>query len=321
MKTSPHRKLDAQAFVFLSKKRLFPWIRDALLDWAIISTTCAAAVILNNVFFYIASLLIIGNRQHALAILGHDGTHYTISKSKKINDGITNFLAFWPIGLTSSGYRNLHFKHHKHTNTVNDPELMHRGSKAPQWDLPITLPKIIKLAAYDLLGYSLSDYIMIVMFSKPSKKISYVGLGIFHLLFCSICVATHMIEIAILWYASLATTFMMFFRLRTWLEHQGSDDTHILHLNLLERIVLSPHNAWYHYEHHHWPSVPYSQLPKLRAYTKSKEPMQLKDLLELYKQSSFIRSGKALKLENSGELKQKIPTHNDNKEQNKKIAA
>lgn len=291
-----YRKFNAQTFRELTQKRPLPWIRDAILDWGIIGVACTAAGLWNHPVGYILALFVLGNRQHALAILGHDGTHFTISKSKKWNDAITNLLAFWSIGLTASGYRNLHFKHHKHTNTENDPELMHRSAKAPQWDLPITLPKVLKLAAYDLVGYSLSDYAMIVMFAQPDKKKSYIGLAGFHVAFLAATIMSGLWWVAALWYGALTTTFMMFFRLRTWLEHQGSDDTHILHLNMLERVILSPHYAWYHYEHHHWPNVPYSLLPKLRTLTLQQPVITLKELIEFYESAPEIRSGSALKM-------------------------
>jgi len=60
--------------------------------------------------------------------LGHDGTHFTLSHARGWNDFLTNLFAFWPIGLTVSGYRALHFKHHKHTGTDMTPNW---GTNAP----------------------------------------------------------------------------------------------------------------------------------------------------------------------------------------------
>jgi fatty acid desaturase len=70
--------------------------------------------------------------------------------------------------------------------------------------------------------------------------------------------------VAALWYGSLVTAFMMFFRLRLWLEHQGSDLAHRLDLNPWEGALLAPHLAWHHWEHHQFPAVPYWKLPALR---------------------------------------------------------
>jgi fatty acid desaturase len=289
------RSLDKAVFKKLSEKAPSPWLKDAFVDWCVMVIAMYTALYFNNVLAYVFALFVLGNRQHALAILGHDGTHFTLFRSKKLNDAVTNVCAFFPVGLTASGYRNLHFLHHKHTNTAHDPELMHRGAKAPQWDLPNTPKNIFKYAVWDLFGYSLSDYAMIIAFSKPSHKSSYAYLAAYHIAFISISVAVGLWQLPLLWYGALVTTFMMFFRLRTWLEHQGSDDTHRLHLSFLEGVVLSPHNAWYHYEHHHWPSVPYSKLPELRKSMKDKPIITLSELLAFYKDSSSIRSGTALK--------------------------
>ena len=53
---------------------------------------------------------------------------------------------------------------------------------------------------------------------------------------------------------------MMSFRLRLWLEHQGTPETHRLHLNFWQAALLAPHNSWLHWEHHTWPTIPYHRL-------------------------------------------------------------
>ncbi len=163
---------------------------------------------------------------------------------------------------------------------------------------------------WDLGGYSLSDYFTIINFAKPDKKASYAWLAGFHFLFITVSVATGLKLVPVIWYWSLVTSFMMFFRLRTWLEHQGSDDTHRTHLNFMERLVLSPHNAWYHYEHHAWPSVSYCNLPQLRGLIMEKPVITLAQLVRNYESMPHIPSGMALKSEpppeNAKEIKQAL---------------
>ena len=108
----------------------------------------------NNPAGYVLAVLILGNRQHGLALLGHDGTHYTLSHNRKLNDVLTNLFAWWPLLLTNGGYRALHNGHHKHLSTDDDPEIIHKKSRAPQWDLPAPLTRILGYAAKDLVGYS-----------------------------------------------------------------------------------------------------------------------------------------------------------------------
>ncbi len=71
--------------------------------------------------------------------------------------------------------------HHKHLSTDDDPEIIHKKSRAPQWDLPAPLTGILGYAAKDLVGYSLPDFWIIVTFSKPPLKSDYLGLAAFHL--------------------------------------------------------------------------------------------------------------------------------------------
>src|SRR5271154_6437913 len=139
-------RLDKEILLDLSRRTAWPWLRDAVLDWAVVLGTMGIVHAFSNPLTWLLGLLIIGNRQHALAILGHDGTHFTLSHNRRLNDCLTNLIAFWPIGLTVSGYRTLHFKHHKHTGTEGDPELGHKRSRSPQWDLPAKPSSILKYA-------------------------------------------------------------------------------------------------------------------------------------------------------------------------------
>lgn len=291
MPRSKDKDINRYIIQIIGQKACLPWLGAAAWDWLIIITTFIGITIWSHPVGYIASLFIIGNRQHGLAILGHDGTHMTIHKNRQINDYLSDIFALWPIGLTTTGYRNLHSRHHQHLNTKDDPELMHRSSKAPQWDLPITLREVLKLAFKDLFGYSISDYWMIVSYSKADYRITYAQMALMHTVFTVSCVATGFYWIPLIWYGSLLTTFMMYFRLRTWLEHQGSDDTHRLKLNWFERLVLAPHNVWHHYEHHSYPSVSFSRLHLVRENLTADPVITVSDLLRNYREISTIKSG------------------------------
>lgn len=278
----------------LSGKALAPWLKDACIDWAIIGLAFAG-LHFGGWVFLLPALLVIGNRQHALTVLGHEGAHFSLSSSRKTNDFISNLLAFWPLGITVSGYRNVHFKHHKSTNMEGDPELAHRGARAPQWDLPVSIRKIAEYCLSDLVGGSLSDYVIIVTFSKPDKRSEYIPLLAVHAAFIAGCFASGALWVAAVWYLSLVTSFMMFFRLRTFLEHLGTDDTHRVHLNVWQRHLLAPHNIWYHWEHHSFPMISYHYLPKLRALVARKPVITLPELLRVYANSPHIASGQVLK--------------------------
>lgn len=288
-------RLDTAVLRELGGRSLFPWLTDAAMDWLVIAAALAAVSLWPHFYTVVLSVVVLGNRQHALAILGHDGTHYTLARHAGLNDFLTNLLCFWPLGLTVSGYRALHYAHHKETGTEHDPELGHKRMRTPQWDLPATPRTILRYALMDLIGYSLADYLIIIRFSKPQSRHEYLPLALFHLAALSALLGLGCWPAASVWYFSLVTSFMMFFRLRLWLEHQGTGDTQRLALTWWEGAILSPHNAWHHWEHHKYPTVPYHRLPQARRRLSGPSIMTLRDLVTSFAGARPIPSGTALK--------------------------
>ena len=287
-------RLEIATLRALGRRSLFPWLADAAMDWLTIAAALAAISLWPHFYTVLAGILVIGNRQHALTVLGHDGTHYTLSRNAALNDFLTNLLCFWPLGLTVSGYRALHYAHHKNTGTENDPELGHKRMRSPQWDLPATPRTVLRYALMDLIGYSVADYIIIVRFSKPQSRRDYAPLALFHIGALSLLLWAGGWPIAAAWYFSLVTSFMMFFRLRLWLEHQGTGDTQRLALTWREGAILSPHNAWHHWEHHKYPTIPYHKLPQARQLLDGPAILTLRDLVATFARARPIPSGTPL---------------------------
>jgi fatty acid desaturase len=279
----------------LGTRSMFQWLTDAAMDWAVIAAALAAVALWPHVAVFAAAVLVIGNRQHALTVLGHDGTHYTLSHKTRLNDLLTNLLCFWPLGLTVSGYRALHYAHHAHTGTESDPELGHKRMRAPQWDLPNKPIRVLRHAMMDLIGYSLADYVIIVRFAKPQSRREYAPLALFHLAALGLLLWSGMWLAAAAWYVSLVTSFMMFFRLRLWLEHQGTDDTQRLALTWWQGALLAPHNAWHHWEHHNYPTIPYHRLPEARRRLAGPAILTLRDLVTALRTSPHVASGASLR--------------------------
>jgi len=279
----------------LGARTMLPWLADAAIDWLVIGAALATVQFWPNPVTLFAAILVVGNRQHALAILGHDGTHYTLSRRGWLNDLLTNLFCFWPLGLTVSGYRALHYTHHKHTGTENDPELGHKRLRAPQWDLPGRLPTVLRYALADLVGYSLADYVIVVRFAKPERRVEYLPFALYHLASLSLLLVLGLWPVALVWYLCLVTSFMMFFRLRLWLEHQGTGDTQRLVLTPIQGMLIAPHNAWHHWEHHQYPTIPYHRLPEARRLLAGPAALPLQDLIRSLASTQAIPSGAALK--------------------------
>ncbi|MGB4058034.1 MAG: fatty acid desaturase [Alphaproteobacteria bacterium] len=279
----------------LSKRVSYYWIRDLMFDWIVMIGSFVLVGFYPSVLSVVLAIFAIANRQHALALLGHDGTHCTISYNTKFNDFLTNYFTWIPIGLTLEGYRNLHKYHHSELGTENDPEIVYKSIRSEQWNLPKTTLDVFKLAILDMLGNGIPDYKVILQYSKPQKSSDYLPLLASHAIMCTIMIWLGLWWVPAIWYFSLVTGFIMFFRLRLWLEHHGTDTTHRLHLNWWQGPLLAPHLSWHHWEHHNWPSIPYHNLPKLRKLITTKPIMSLSDLITYYKQCAVIPAGTALK--------------------------
>ncbi len=283
----------------LSKRAPFSWGRDAALDWGVIALALAvfglAPALWIKALLLLPVIIVVGNRQHALALLGHDGTHFTICYDKRLNDIVNDVVAWMPLGLTGDGYRNLHILHHRDLGTAHDPEIVYKGLRADQWDLPAKLGDVLGLAARDLIGGGLIDYKIIFEYSKPSQARSYVALAAWHLVFTGGLIALGLWWVPVIWYVSILTSFIMYFRLRMWIEHQGTDTTQRLSLNWWQGPLLAPHLSWHHWEHHFWPSIPYSRLPQIRRLIPGVPTKTLGELIRHFETSDEIKSGTALK--------------------------
>lgn len=234
------------------------WICNALVDWTWIFLSILP-IYYGYYWFIPISLLIIGTRQHALVILGHDGAHRLICKNKILNDLLTWIFAFGGLGANLELYRDFHFRHHRHLGTNEDPELEAR-SNVRSWEHLPTYKQAIKRFFLDSLGLGIKDFL------KVSTLISIKSLFLWYTIFFLLAPFPFSLYFLAMWMCSLPTSFWGCFRLRTWTEHVDSDSTHIIEPNILERFIFLPHNTWLHYEHHEKPSIPFYNLPKARKF-------------------------------------------------------
>lgn len=240
----------------------FSWVLAAITDWLLIIFAMYLGYL--SYWFLPISLFVIGNRQHALAILGHDGAHRLISKNKTLNDFLTNFFVFYPMTISIKNYREFHWEHHRETNTTKDPELPLKNTPL-KIDTPITKSKIAFQAAGDLIGLGILQIFTFLYKIRPKKAIEYLPMIIVVTL--SAILGYFGFGYAILlWNISLLTTFWLCFRLRVWSEHVGLKEGETLKFDpkWWQKIIFLPHNTWLHAEHHEKPGIPFNKLPILR---------------------------------------------------------
>jgi fatty acid desaturase len=222
-----------------------------------------------NPFTYILAVMLIGARQLGLAILMHDAAHGALHPNTKINDWVGEWLCAAPVGARLDSYRAYHIKHHRFTETEDDPDL---ALSAP---FPISRNSLWRKIVRDLTGQTFFKQRIAQIFGgrKPGEVVNAsVGrfLAINAVMFAALALAGYWWAYPALWIVPMATWLPLVTRLRNIGEHacvgaQADPFTHARTTlaNPIERLLIAPFWVHYHAEHHVFMHVPCYRLPAL----------------------------------------------------------
>ncbi len=259
-------------------------------NWVIIIGCMVLWAKFPSVWLYVLTVVIIGARMHALAILMHDATHYRFLKNRKWNDLLSNYFTMYPLCTSIEKYRQNHLAHHQHLNTDDDPDWVAKIGKRS-----FTFPKsktefLLQLSTYIVLYQGIMDMTWFLKrfnsdtANRPKKaepifsKILFYALLIGGLTFFGVWK-----YYLLFWLVPWLSTFYMFQYIRSVAEHFGDlsydnllTSTRTVKTNWLERFFIAPHHVGYHLEHHLYPGVPFYNLPKLHKLLMERSDFQEK---------------------------------------------
>lgn len=259
------------------------WIYAALIDWTIVILAISSCYL--SIWFLPIAFLIVGNRQHALAILGHDGAHkLVVQHNKKLNDFLTNLFAWYPLSICMEEYRRFHFDHHRHTNTENDPEIPLKEIGPFKIGGEFSKTKLLKHVLFDLVGFGIPQMLGFFYLIRARTFFGICQQMIAPIISLILIVYGFWL-IPLIWYGSLYTAFWATNRARIWAEHVGLGKYETLSYKptLLQRILFLPHNTWCHDVHHDHPGIPFSELPNKAKSTEGLCEVRMKDYNEIQK--------------------------------------
>lgn len=285
-------KIQIDAESPLLRKAALRWLLACIANWLLIVGCFYLVYYFNNFWMIILSIFVIGNRQHALALYGHEGAHFMLCQNKTLNDALTCVFTFWPLGINLPGYRDFHFKHHQNLGTNLDPELEHKASRYPDYDVPISISKICLLFLKDLFFGSIKDLMILIKLIKPKNIIHLIPPFAFLGLLISTLIYFDLWLVIVVWYAANLSAFWAFFRLRIYVEHIGTKDTHRVQSNWLINLIALPAGADTHWEHHQWPTMIYHQREKARILYPSPTPKPIVSLIHNYNKPLNMESEK-----------------------------
>lgn len=274
------------------KIKTWRWLFNCAFDYLCIIGAMIIAEMLDQLLFYGIALIVIGARQHALTLLGHDGAHKLVSKKSWMNEPLWRIFCAWVFVLGPNAYRQFHFKHHRYVGTDKDPEIKNKRI-SNFWILPVSMQKM-RITFF-------KDYCGIYLFQlKPFKTadvllptgIDLAGVIVLWATFISMVIVFDGWYYFFMWCFPMITTMWAVQRIRIWSEHTAISGTYRFQTNLWQRFLLFPHNTWCHWEHHKYPAIPFYYLPKIRQLDDSEKIFSsFADIVDIFSKSHAIASG------------------------------
>lgn len=265
--------------------------------WALIFAAFLLAGYGGHWLFALLTVVILGTRQLALAIIMHEGAHQSLAKSRRLNDVLGQWFGAAPIIQNMPLYRQHHLKHHRFTGRDTDPDLRLATG------FPVTQASLIRKLLRDLVGLTgikilLASLLMVadvvtynVNGSKPeryrpqrtrSTQVKAALSGLFPTIATNLLLLLILSAIGIgwtywLWWAAYLTSYQLVLRVRVIAEHGMTDSPEDALKNARttygrrwERFLFAPLNVNYHLEHHMMPTVPFFKLPTMHQMLKQK---------------------------------------------------
>ena len=288
----PQDLLSKEQLKIIRKKRDWINVVSISMNWLQILAAMALFFYFPNALTFLLSVIVIGSRQFALAVLAHDGAHNLLFSNEKINDFISQWFCAFPLFSDNRPYRPYHLAHHRFTESENDPDL---SLSAP---FPITKASFRRKVIRDLTGQTGFRRYSIALKSifsseaddfkgkiiKISDKIS--GFFISNLvIFSLISIFSHWSIYFLLWWIPAFTYYSLIVRIRNIAEHSVTpgdtnlNNTRTTKASLLTRYLLVPHHVNFHLEHHLFTNCPWYNLPKVHEMLKG-EPLRDKMCIE-----------------------------------------
>ena len=288
----PQDLLSKEQIKIIRKKRDWINVVSISMNWLQIIAAMALFFYFPNVLTFLLSVIVIGSRQFALAVLAHDGAHNLLFSNEKINDFVSQWFCAFPLFSDNRPYRPYHLAHHRFTESENDPDL---SLSAP---FPITKASFRRKVIRDLTGQTGFRRYSIALksifsseadnFAGRIKKISDKISGFFIsnlVIFSLIAIFSHWSIYFLLWWIPAFTYYSLIVRIRNIAEHSVTpgdtnlNNTRTTKASLLTRYLLVPHHVNFHLEHHLFTNCPWYNLPKVHEMLKG-EPLRDKMCIE-----------------------------------------
>lgn len=267
----------------LSQLKQRKGILAAFLDWVVILLAIRWFAVEMSILRWALMAVIVGSRQHGLAILMHDAAHFRLLRNKKFNDLVSNCFLAYPLFITTEKYRTSHLAHHLYLNSEKDPDFnIKRGKK--DWTFPknkmqltLLLGKMLLYGGIVELGRNFTRYSSSKTANPKEKNKASSAVKTTYYLGASIGLTYFggWGLFLLCWFLPMITFLSFNLRVRSMAEHFGMEWTNDFNMSRTtlcsawEKILIARHNVGFHIEHHLYPSVPFYNLRKVHLLLKN----------------------------------------------------
>ena len=247
--------------------------------WLIIAACMTVYALWPNPLTFLAAVMLIGSRQLGLAILMHDAAHGVLTRTKWLNDPLSQWLCAYPVFTNTIPYRHYHLVHHRTTQQPDDPDL-HLSAKFPITKASFrrklfrditgqTGFKIRRAQIRNALGKPGEDFT--ARFATFRKRMG--GMVVANLILLAILTAFAKPHYYLMfWLLPLITWQQVVTRIRNIAEHAMVPDNNdpmknarTTYASWWERALFAPYWVNYHVDHHLLFYVPCYNLPALHT--------------------------------------------------------
>jgi fatty acid desaturase len=257
-------------------------IRAIGFQWAVIGAAAGVAIVSGHWIVYLLAIAVIGTRQHAIAVLAHEGAHHRLFRVRRTNDIVSDLMLAFTMGVSTRAYRKTHLGHHSHTATDQDPDVQFARQSPQLWGWPKPPREALVIFLKDLLGINavldarMTRWSAIGRLSPQSQDpLSPLERALFVSFVAAALVGLALTgwwwQVVVLWAVPAVTVFPTISRLRAIAEHMSLEGRSELNAtremlpSVWDRLLVAPCNVNYHLSHHLFPSVPFYNLPALHA--------------------------------------------------------
>jgi fatty acid desaturase len=282
----------------LNREELAPFLEKSdmrglwmlTVNWALIAFAFALPILWFNALTVLFGLLLLANRQLGLAILMHESAHFSLFRTRALNQVLGQWLCGAPILVQLDGYRRYHLQHHRDAGTTDDPDY-------PNYrDYPVSRTSMRRKIVRDLTGQTgIRNLLMMIRmnldvarFNLSYKDTTVSGIPgerhglawrlaplLVNVAMLGVLAALGHAAMYLLWVVAYLVPYSLIMRIRNAAEHAAVPDlldrdprrhARTTYARWWERLTVAPNYVNYHLEHHWQPAVPCYRLRDFHRY-------------------------------------------------------